>query len=252
MLVIIAIIAVALIVYVKMGYRTETVPNSITSDKNIKNLQNNEKDLIVDWKTYKNDKYGFEVKYPPNMTAKNMPAVYLEGRSDIKDADDIGPGVNIDSNLSSVNINIKNSNECLEDTCLLRESSYKQYCDFYESWFVKYGITYCKINPKLGVYIGEIEKKRANSIGDKDYSVGFNLSPNYILFLNGKIIRASYSTDDLNKIFTDAVYEDYKLAEHMAETEGKSVAIALSKSENILSEREDNLLKIISTFKFTK
>lgn len=78
------------------------------------------------------------------------------------------------------------------------------------------------------------------------------MSPDYIFILNGKIISASFSTDDLNKIFVDAVYKHYD--DIKIKQDGKSAEISkvLSKSGNILNEREDVLLKIISTFKFTE
>lgn len=64
LLVIIAIIAIAVLVYIRMGYRTETVPSDITDNKTSSSLQGSEKDVTADWKIYRNDKYGFEVKYP--------------------------------------------------------------------------------------------------------------------------------------------------------------------------------------------
>ncbi len=210
------------------------------------------------WKTYSNTKYGFEVKYPPNMIASNMTIAYLEGISDIKNADGIGPGVNIKNNQDlKYSISLQDNNKCLEGTCLLSESSYKEYCDFYGSWFTKYGTTYCKIDSKLGTYLSSIEKRRAfditNNTNERWYNVEFSLSPSYIFLINGRIVDASFSTDDLNKEFVDAVYDYYAmLSAESKVSENTSVNNALSKSTGILNGREDGLIKIMSTFKFSK
>ena len=66
LMIIIAIVAVAVFVYIRMDARTEMIPNNVTDNKTSSSLQSDEKDVTVDWKIYRNDKYGFEVKYPQN------------------------------------------------------------------------------------------------------------------------------------------------------------------------------------------
>jgi len=67
LLVVIAIIAVVLFVYMRMGNKTETIPSDITDNKIDSGFQASEKDITADWKIYKNDQYGFELKYPENI-----------------------------------------------------------------------------------------------------------------------------------------------------------------------------------------
>ena len=67
LLIIIAIIAVALFVYIRMGYKTETIPSNITDNKTDSSSQASDKDITADWKIYRNDQYGFEVDYPANI-----------------------------------------------------------------------------------------------------------------------------------------------------------------------------------------
>ena len=67
LLVVIAIIAVVLFVYMRMGNKTETIPSDITDNKIYSGFQASEKDITADWKIYKNDQYGFELKYPENI-----------------------------------------------------------------------------------------------------------------------------------------------------------------------------------------
>jgi len=64
LLIVIAIIAVALFVYMRTGNKTETIPSNIAENKTDSSSQASEKDITVDWKTYRNDKYGLEFKYP--------------------------------------------------------------------------------------------------------------------------------------------------------------------------------------------
>lgn len=72
LLVIVAIIAVVAFVYMRMGFRTDIISNNITDNKTNSSLQSSEKDITADWKTYRNDKYGFEVKYPNNFVASRQ------------------------------------------------------------------------------------------------------------------------------------------------------------------------------------
>ena len=72
LLIIIAIIAVVLFVYMRTGNKTETIPRNITDNKIDSGFQASEKDITADWKTYRNDKYGFEVKYPGNADIKEL------------------------------------------------------------------------------------------------------------------------------------------------------------------------------------
>ena len=67
LLVVIAIIAVVLFVYMRMGNKTETIPSDITDNKIDSGFQASEKDITADGKIYKNDQYGFELKYPENI-----------------------------------------------------------------------------------------------------------------------------------------------------------------------------------------
>ena len=66
-LIIIAIIAVALFVYIRMGYRTEVIPSNVTDNESSSSFQNSEKEITAEWEIYRNDKYGFEVEYPANI-----------------------------------------------------------------------------------------------------------------------------------------------------------------------------------------
>lgn len=72
LLIAIAIIAVAVFVYMRMVSKTEIIPSNITDDKTGISFQSNEKDSTADWKIYRNDKYGFEVKYPNNFVASRQ------------------------------------------------------------------------------------------------------------------------------------------------------------------------------------
>ena len=71
-IIIIVLIAVTLFIYVRMGYKTETIPSNISENKTSSNFKSSEKDATVDWKIYvhkKTDDYSFlkkfSIKYPP-------------------------------------------------------------------------------------------------------------------------------------------------------------------------------------------
>lgn len=64
LLIIIAVIAIALFVYMRMGSRTEIIPSNVTDSKTDSSLQSSKKDITADWKTFRDEKYEFEMKYP--------------------------------------------------------------------------------------------------------------------------------------------------------------------------------------------
>lgn len=70
LLLIIAIIALALFVYIKMSYRTEVILSNNAGNETSGSFQSSEKDTTADWETF--TKYGFEFKYPAEWIVKDL------------------------------------------------------------------------------------------------------------------------------------------------------------------------------------
>ncbi len=205
------------------------------------NQQNKLKDEFADWKTYKNDKFGFELKYPNYMEIDS---------TDYTDKDQAPEGYFIEFDAAKEGENIFSmssvypAEESFSYNLRITKSDQKDI----EVWFANWKKDFEKPSNYEGFMIQsevtEIENASIDGLPAKKYRTGsFPFYDScYTVLKNVFVYDICYDSGMKPEEKTDAI---------IRKSEDEGTDYDEVKLENIRMKYREELAKIISTFKFT-